>query len=138
MVEKIEIGRTRVGIAALVFGMGAGGIFLFAPERVAVMSSLLRMSLLLGALWLAAPSKYREAAWANVSPWVLILGFATLVMLVRFPFVVFPILAGLFFLSMFVKPIRRRKQVKSAEEEPATSSAEQQPTVIDVEAERKS
>lgn len=65
--SKLEINRPLTGILAAV--MLAAGLFLMIVkgENGQITAILVRTGLLLGALWLALPTKTRPAAWENVS-----------------------------------------------------------------------
>jgi hypothetical protein len=70
--QKVPVNRTLTGFLTIVCLVSGIGMLLYMPEREAVAAALIRVGLLLGAFWLALPTKTREAAWANVSPVALI------------------------------------------------------------------
>lgn len=107
---KIAVNRTLVGVLAVVFlalGAGVWGLGDGSSSQEGFYAASLRMGLLLGAFWLALPSKNREAAWANVSPWTFVAGVALLLMVVRRPRVFVPLLAILAIAALFIRPRRR-------------------------------
>jgi hypothetical protein len=65
--SKIEINRPLTGILAVVL-LGAGLFLMIAKHQNGQFTAaLVRTGLLLGALWLALPTKTRPAAWEDVS-----------------------------------------------------------------------
>lgn len=86
---KVAINRPLVGIISLV--CLALWIFLYVRDPNAEGDMLvwqggfMRSGLLMGAFWFALPSKNREAAWANVSPWTLVGMIGGLLAFARFP-----------------------------------------------------
>ncbi len=65
--RKVPINRTAVGLIALGCLVASLGLFFFYPEDVMWRSGFTRIGLLMGAFWLALPTKKRDAAWASVS-----------------------------------------------------------------------
>ena len=64
--------------------------------------SFVRVGLLMGAFWLAAPSKGRAAAWANVSPWWIVGVASMLIFIVRRPRVLIPFAIAFVVLGVIV------------------------------------
>jgi hypothetical protein len=69
--------------------------------------SFVRSGLLLGAFWLGMPTRGRAAAWANVSPWVTLGVIAAVILLIRRPQILIPIIGAFGFL-LYVMPIMTR------------------------------
>ena len=113
--QKVPVNRTLTGfltIACLVVGFGA---LFYMPERRAVAAAFIRVGVLLGAFWLALPTKTREAAWANVSPLALIgclgaaLAFAARPKLLL---VALPIAFAMFVIGYVLKPPDKRRPAR--------------------------
>ncbi|MEX0715079.1 MAG: hypothetical protein WD066_00760 [Planctomycetaceae bacterium] len=108
--NRIAINRALVGILAL-GSLAAGGAILYVRgmEGDVLGPSLVRIGIVLGAIWLALPTKNREAAWARVSP--VGLGFVLLSLLAltskRFVVLV-PILIVAAIVGFLLKPRPRR------------------------------
>jgi hypothetical protein len=70
--QTVPVNRTLVGvIAAACLGIGLVIMLVDSPENMWC-AAFIRIGLLCGAFWLALPAKGREAAWANLSPRVLL------------------------------------------------------------------
>lgn len=72
--SKLEINRPLTGILALVSLVSGGFLFLVLHRNDQVSATLIRTGLVLGALWLALPTKTRPAAWENIS-WTGVIAF---------------------------------------------------------------
>ncbi|MEM7812798.1 MAG: hypothetical protein AAF532_15080 [Planctomycetota bacterium] len=108
--------RWVVGGGAAVSLLAAAGLFVAAPDRPFLWSGALRAGVLLGVFWLALPTKSRPAAWADVKPGPVVIGLATLFLVVRFPKVGVP-LAVLLVIVRYVSsrsPFRRKDGRRSA------------------------
>jgi len=66
--EKITVNRPLVGIIALTCLGTALYLFVSESEQPMWLAAFVRVGLVMSALWLALPSKNREAAWARMSP----------------------------------------------------------------------
>lgn len=100
---RTPVNRSLVGaLAAACCGVGA--VLWYAwPDQDALAAGCLRAGLLLGAVWLALPTKTRPAAWANISPLVLapvVLGL----LLVRQMRVFIPLLIVVIAASLVLRP----------------------------------
>ena len=70
MISETELRRKRALVGLLAIGCTVvAGVVLTIDVSSAFGAALLRVGLLLGAFWLALPTKDRPAAWARVSPW---------------------------------------------------------------------
>lgn len=87
----ISLNRTVIGLMALICGIASAvllGMMATRPENsglIYTQGGLARMGLVLGALWLAMPSRNREAAWANISPKFLALLLGAAIVMIRIP-----------------------------------------------------
>lgn len=105
---RAPVNRSLVGaLAAACCGVGA--VLWFGwPDQDAFAAGCLRAGLLLGAVWLALPTKTRPAAWANVSPLFLaavVLGL----LLVRQMRVFIPLLIVIIAATLVLRPRTRPK-----------------------------
>lgn len=64
--------RQQVGIIAGGCLVVAGFATVFGSGNTAWSASCFRIGVVLGALWLALPTKTRPAAWANMSRWTIV------------------------------------------------------------------
>ncbi len=89
--------RWGVGLAAAGCFVLAAGLYVLRPEEALWRAGALRVGLVMGALWLALPSRDRAAAWAAWD-WKAV-GFVALcgALSVRAPQLGLPLLAGWWF-----------------------------------------
>lgn len=85
-----QVNRLLVGIITLICLVAGAYISLNHPEESFWGGSFVRVGLLMGAFWYAAPTKGRAAAWANVSPWWIVGIAALLLFIVRRPQILIP------------------------------------------------
>jgi hypothetical protein len=72
MSTRRPVNPMLVGLLALGCLLGGVGMLALHSLESEVGASLLRTGVLLGAVWLALPTRRREAAWAHLSPWTLV------------------------------------------------------------------
>jgi hypothetical protein len=70
--KKIEVNRPLVGVIALGCLVIAGALWQMPDSNDMWVAGFMRAGLMTGAIWLALPTKNRQAAWANVPPRTLI------------------------------------------------------------------
>ena len=102
--QQISVNRTLVGVIAalcLATGLVVGVLIDFANLWCA---AFIRVGLVMGAIWIALPTRDREAAWANLSPGRFIAVLVFSVMLVSRPRVFLPMLVGIAILWFFLRP----------------------------------
>lgn len=98
--------RTPVGVLAVVFLLGAAVLILF-PEHEGTQAAFLRVGLLLGAFWLAMPTKNRPAAWRPLqSKWTLPCIVIVGLLLPRLK-VMLPVVAVFAVIAWFARPRKR-------------------------------
>lgn len=105
--QQVPVNRALVGllgIACVVIGVVIG--WTDSWQNVWC-GSFVRTGVLLGAFWVALPSGNREAAWANVSPWTLVLSLLAALFFVRRPRVFFVIIALVIVAAVVIRPKRR-------------------------------
>lgn len=113
--QKVAVNRTLTGILTIVCLVSGFAMLVYMPAREAVAAALIRVGLLLGAFWLALPTKTREAAWANVSPALLIGSLAAAVAIAVRPAlirVLLPILVALLIVGYVLKPRDKRRPTR--------------------------
>lgn len=95
-----QVNRILVGVITILCLAAGGYISLNYPEESFWGGSFVRVGLLMGAFWSAAPNRGRAAAWANVSPWWIVGTAALLFFIVRRPQVLIPFAAVIFVLGV--------------------------------------
>jgi len=112
---QVSVNRALVGCVAL--ACGVVGVVWWGLEGSTGAPGLwpgafLRVSLVMGAFWLAMPTATREAAWARVSIWNLIGGFLALLVIVRTKLPIKLLLPGLVILAVAILVLRPRPKVR--------------------------
>ncbi|NOX53828.1 MAG: hypothetical protein GXP27_05205 [Planctomycetes bacterium] len=120
--KTIGVNRTLVGVIALGCLVAAGVLLIFSQSidtRARLWgAAFLRVGLLMGAFWIALPSRHREAAYANIS-WKTLLGLILAVLAVaRYPRTVFPILVVVAIIGFFLRPRNPQRGPRAARNRP--------------------
>jgi hypothetical protein len=70
--RSVAVNRTLAGLLAI--GCGIAGVVLCVTRGIEdpLGAGFIRIGVVLGALWVAMPTRTREAAWARVSPWAVV------------------------------------------------------------------
>ncbi|AMV17918.1 hypothetical protein [Planctomyces sp. SH-PL14] len=106
--NSVGINRTLVGAIALVCAASGGLIFFFVDSSATALgSALLRVSVLMGAFWLALPMRPSTRPVMQMSPILLAAIIAGLVFIVRRPGAFLPALFVLAVVAVVVRPWRR-------------------------------
>lgn len=100
--QRPEINRVVVALIAIGCLMAGLAIAIFDSMENFWCGSFVRVGLLMGAFWFAAPSQGRAAAWANVSPWWIVGVAAALLFIVRRPRVLIPFALAVIILGVIV------------------------------------
>jgi hypothetical protein len=104
---QVPISRPLVGSIALACLVAAAAIAVFDSYENMWCAAFIRVGLLTGAFWLALPSRTREAAWANLSPYTVLTALVAIFVVARWraalPIVIFVVIAG-----MLLRPRERR------------------------------
>ncbi len=112
--QKVAVNRHLVGLLALMCLVAAGIILLGFGNNLQLRqwgSAFLRVGLVLAAFWIALPTRYRDAAWAEVNPLV-IPGFVVAFLLLAYrPRIGIPILVVAAVFGFLLRP-RRPKRPK--------------------------
>ncbi|QDT38771.1 hypothetical protein [Stratiformator vulcanicus] len=104
--KGLDLNPRLVGLIALGCLLGAGGSYLFLPHKPSLYAGFIRVGLLMSALWLALPSKNREAAWARLSPLGVAIWVATLLLVAISPKLGVPLLIVLMVIRFIRRPLR--------------------------------
>ncbi|MFH1299653.1 MAG: hypothetical protein ABIK07_01235 [Planctomycetota bacterium] len=112
--EKIPINRTLVGLISVACLITAGCLHLFVTveqfaQKVAATGAFMRVGLLMFAFWLALPTRKRDAAWANVSPWVFVGLIGAVVGVAIRPKIAIPMIVVLAVIGFFLRPRDRKR-----------------------------
>jgi len=110
--EPITVSRPLVGVLTVACAVIGGVLYWNQPEGTTdniVPHGFLRVSLLLAALWIALPSKGREAAWARVTPGNLLGGCLMLVLVAIRPKIALLALVVLVVAAFFLRPRQSRR-----------------------------
>lgn len=102
-----ELRQKRVYVGLIAIGCLIGGLALaFFPGNEGFQGALVRVGILMGAFWLALPTRSRPAAWKGLaSNWALLAMIVTAVIIPRAK-VMFPVLAVMIGLALFARPRR--------------------------------
>ena len=104
LVGLLSVGGLMAGVALLVFG-----------DHEGTASALIRVGILLGALWLALPAGDRPAAWARISPWTIAVLAVVAALIPRLRPIAPALIIGVA-IGWIVRP-RKRRQERTLNEE---------------------
>ena len=114
--EKYPVNRMMVGLVTLVCLGAALALWLFAPQDNSqwrmLQAAFVRVGCVMAAFWVALPTRFRKAAWANVSPTTFAGILLALFAAAYRPRIVIPILIVLAIVGFFLRP-REKKRPKS-------------------------
>jgi hypothetical protein len=105
--QSVPVNRTLVGVLAVVCVVAGVAVGAYDSLENVWCGSFIRVGVLLGAFWLALPSRGREAAWANVSPWTLAIALGLGLAFVRRPKIFFGIILLVVIAAVIIKPRKR-------------------------------
>ena len=104
---KIIINSTKVGVIALTCLLAAALIFVGSgsdKDWKVWQGAFTRVGLVMGAFWLALPSRFRDAAWANVSPLTFVGLLLGVIAIARFPKRLIPLAIALLIAWFVLRP----------------------------------
>ena len=106
--HSIPVNRMVVGVIAIVCLLTALGLWVAdqTNDNTVWAGAFMRVGLLLSAFWLALPTRTREAAWVNVSPYTFIGVLLALFVVARLRFQVVPLIIVIAILWLILKPRR--------------------------------
>jgi hypothetical protein len=109
MVNEDDLRRRRVYVGLLAITSLAGSVvLLFYPGNEGVQGALVRVGLVMGAFWLALPTKTRPAAWKGMmSGWTAPGLIITALVIPRLKFM-FPVVAIIVGIAYFARPRKRK------------------------------
>ena len=110
MVNEDALRKKRIYVGILSIGcVVASAILLFYPGNDGLQAALLRVGLLLGAFWLAMPTKTRPAAWKSFSSnWTLVGLIITAIVIPRAK-MMFPVIAIIAGIAYFARPRKSQR-----------------------------
>jgi hypothetical protein len=111
LTEAVDTGamdRTLVGLIALGCLSAAATIGVVDSWENLWCAAFVRVGLLMGAFWLALPSRRREAAWANVSPYTIVAALVAVFIVARWRSAL-PVVIGVGALALVLRPRQRRR-----------------------------
>ena len=107
--QQITVSRPLVGVIALTCFVSAAAIALFDSWQDNMWcAAFVRVGLLMGAFWLALPSRSREAAWANVSPYTIVGALVAVFVVARWRSAL-PIVIAVVVIGLMLRPKNRRR-----------------------------
>jgi len=103
-----RIGRLEVGIFAAICLTASLVVWIYAPERTALLAAFFRVGIVLSALWFAVPAKGAELVWDKILP-ILAGGLVLIVMAKRVIIVALPLAIAVGLLAYFLRPKHKPK-----------------------------
>jgi len=102
------IGRTQVGVlAAICLGI-AGAVWIFSPEREALLAAFFRVGILMTALWFAVPAKGAQLVWEKILP-IVAGGLVLIVLAKRVIIVALPLAIAVGAAAYMLRPRNKEK-----------------------------
>lgn len=123
--QKIPVNRTLVGIISLVCLCSAGGLAIrYHGDDTwwLWIGGFSRAGLLMGAVWIALPTRSRDAAWASVTLPTLFGFIVALVAVARYRWLVIPMMAAVFVIGAMNRISGRRNREPRGGNRPDRSS----------------
>jgi hypothetical protein len=105
--QPVTINRVLVGTLALACFVAAFGAWWFRPEESFWWAAFIRVGLFMAVFWFALPTHGRQAAWANVSPWTIIIPVVIVVALPRYWKLLVPLLAAVMLVGLVLRPKKK-------------------------------
>jgi hypothetical protein len=106
--QRVPVNRSLVGLIALACLGAAATIGILDTWQNMWCAAFVRVGLLMGAFWLALPSRHREAAWANVSPYTILAALVAVFVVARWRSAL-PIVVVIAVLALVLRPRQRRR-----------------------------
>lgn len=107
--RKVPVNRTLVGILAVSCVVAGLAVCVVRGIDDPFAGAFVRVGLLLGALWCALPTRTRDAAWANVSPMMVLVFVVGAVLVVRNLRALLPVAVVLAGLAYFLRPRTKKR-----------------------------
>lgn len=105
--KKVPVNRTMVGLISLACLAAFVALYFFVDEdkKYAMLAAAFgRVGLLMGAFWLALPTKTRDAAWKGVSPLAALASVVMIVVIAVRPKVGIPLAAVMIAAAYVLRP----------------------------------
>lgn len=106
--QRVPVNRPLVGVIALSCLVAAISIGVVDTWENMWCAAFVRVGLLMSAFWLALPSRHREAAWANISPYTFVGVLVAIFVVARWKSAL-PIVIAVLAISLMLRPRRRRR-----------------------------
>ena len=109
---KVEINRTLVGIITIGCFVSAFVVWYWDldDQNQLWLAGFVRVGLLMSAFWLALPTRWRKAAWANVSPTTFIVLLLAIFLTPRWPRLMIPLILVLVVIGFVLRPRQNRSR----------------------------
>ncbi|MEO2018027.1 MAG: hypothetical protein ABGZ53_27055 [Fuerstiella sp.] len=108
MVNEDDLRSRRIYVGLLAITSLAGYVaLLFYPGNDGLQGALGRVGLVMGAFWLALPTKTRPPAWKGMMSGWTIPGLIMMALLIRLKFM-FPVVAVIVGIACFARPRKRK------------------------------
>jgi len=131
--NKVALSRPMVGVLALGCLATAGAIWAIAPDSQETqlwLAGFIRVGLVLSALWIALPTRTREAAWANVSRGTMIGIVLGVIALARLPLrVLLPLAVAVSIIGFALRPRAKRRPAAGKASRPSAAAKHKAGTV---------
>lgn len=101
--QRVPVNRHLVGMIALGCLGAALAIGIVDTWENMWCAAFVRVGVLMGAFWLALPSKHREAAWANLSPYTVVAALVAVFVVARWKSAL-PIVIVIAVISLMLRP----------------------------------
>jgi hypothetical protein len=124
--NKVAVSRPMVGVLALGCLATAGAIWAIAPDSQETqlwLAGFIRVGLVLSALWIALPTRTREAAWANVSRGTMIGIVLGVIALARLPLrVLLPLAVAVSIIGFTLRPRAKKRPTARNASHPSSAT----------------
>lgn len=109
--SKLQINRPLTGLIALALLIAGVVVLAALPQSPQIAAGCIRSGLVLGALWLALPTRTRPAAWEDVSwtTFVAILLVIVAILSARLRWWGIPVLLALAFAFYFLRRVAKKR-----------------------------
>lgn len=109
--QRVTVSRPLVGVITLGCLAAAFGVALVDSWENLWCGAFARVGLLMGAFWIALPSRHREAAWANLSPYTVGGALVAIFVVARWR-AALPIVIAVVVIGLMLRPKNRGRPVR--------------------------
>ena len=103
--QRVQVNRSLVGLIAAACLGAAITIAVVDTYENMWCAAFVRVGVLMSAFWLALPTRHREAAWANLSPYTVIGALMAILVVARWKSAL-PVVIGLGVIALVLRPPR--------------------------------